>query len=394
MPDVLAMLRTFTGHGVILSTCNRTEIYTVKSDGRDNGSAGLDFLTSYFDVTEAELAGHTYHHTEQAAVEHLFRVACGLDSMIIGEFEILGQLRQALDSAEEAGLVNLPLRRIFQDAIRTGRQVRDETGISRNALSVSSVAVDLATGIVGDLDRCRTLVIGAGEAGKLVAQTAKEKGTRSIRVASRTFERSSALADTLGGAAIEFDHIIPELSSCDLVITCADAPHYILNPEQVSPALPGRNGFPLVIIDIAVPRNVEPAVGDLDHVFLYNIDDLNQISEQNRTEREREIDKAERIIAAEVAKFIAWWQHFSVRPIISALMDKAHRIRTAHLHKTLKKLPPLSEEQRYSLEKMTEAIIVKLLGDPISSLKEHSNGDGEYARMVSQLFRLDEERPD
>ncbi len=392
--DVLAMLKAHLGHGVVLSTCNRTEVYTVESSDRAYCTGGFNFLKSHFGVAEEELAEHIYRYTGRAVAEYLFRVASGLDSMIIGEYEVLGQVKHALECAEEAGTVSLPLRRLFHDAIRTGRRVREETGISKNALSVSSVAVELAAEVVGELEKARMLVIGAGEAGKLVARAARDRGMRQIKVASRTLERAAALADNLNGAAIRFEEIITEMGFSDLIITCADAPHCILAPPQVEQALQARNGFPLVIIDIAVPRNVEPAVGQMERVFLYNIDDLNRISGQNRRAREGEIEKAEQVITAEVDRFVTWWQGYSVRPLISALMDKAHRIRKTQLHRTLKRLPPLTEEERYNLEKMTEAIVVKLLKDPISLLKDGSNGDGEYARMVSQLFQLENEEPE
>lgn len=391
LPDVLAMLNSHIDYGIVLSTCNRTEIYSVASSKQANRGTSLNFLEGYFGVAREDLEEHTYHYTGRTAVEHLFRVISGLDSQVIGEYEIMGQVRQALDGAEQVGMVSLPLRRVFQDAIRTGRRVREETGISKNALSISSVAVELSVRVVGDLRRCRMLVIGAGEAGKLVAQAARDRGTQQIKVASRTLERAAALADTLGGTAIKFEDIVTEIGSSDLVITCADAPHCILTPLQVEAAQRSRNGNPLVIIDIAVPRNVAPDVGQVERVFLYNIDDLNQISEQNRRAREREIEKAERVITVEVDRFMAWWRSHAVRPVISALMDRAHRIRTSYLNKTLKRLPPLTEEERYSLEKMTEAIVVKLLKDPISRLKEDAGDNGEAARIVNHLFRLDAE---
>ncbi|MFC1961657.1 glutamyl-tRNA reductase [Chloroflexota bacterium] len=392
--DTLRMLKSYINCSVVLSTCNRTEIYSVESSDYKDGSRILNFLESYFGMPREELAEHAYHCTDRDVAKHLFRVAGGLDSMIIGEFEVLGQVKSALDYAENAGVVNLPLRRLFQDAIRTGRRVREKTGISKNALSVSSVAMELAAGAVGDLSQKKMLLIGAGEAGRLVAQAARDRGTCHIKVASRTFKRATALACELEGSALSFEKIIPELETSDLIITCADAPHTLITPTHVARALQNRNGDPIVIVDIAVPRNVAPEVGEMERVFLYNIDDLNSISEKNRRVRESEKEKADILIGAEVDKFNKWWQTFSMRPVITALMNKANRIRTSQLDKTLKKLPPLNDEERYSLEKMTEAIVAKLLKDPISILKENTGGNGDLAGSIRHLFRLENEESD
>lgn len=393
MDDALRVLKAHVDWSVVLSTCNRTEIYSVESSNHKYGSRIMNFLESYFSIPRQELAEHTYHYTDRRLAEHLFGVASGLDSMIIGEYEVLGQVKNALEYAENAGMANLPLRRLFQDAIRTGRRVREETGISKNALSVSSVAVELAAEAVGDLSQKKMLLIGAGEAGRLVAQAARDRGTHHIKVASRTYERASELANTLGGQALSFENIIPELETVDLIVTCADAPHPLITLTHIERALQNRNGDPMVIVDIAVPRNVEPDVGRMERVFLYNIDDLHEVLEKNRRNRESEKKKAEILIGVEVDKFNAWWQTFSVRPVLTALMNKADRIRTSQLDKTLKKLPPLNDEERYRLEKMTQAIVAKLLKDPISLLKENAGGNGDLTNVVRQLFRLENEEP-
>ncbi len=392
LPETLMQMKECMESGIILSTCNRTELYSLEAQDHGREWRSCSFLKEYFDVSQAELDEFTYRFMDREATQHLFRVACGLDSMVIGEYEVLGQVKNSLEAAEKAGVASLPLRRIFTDAIRTGRRVRDETAISKNALSISSVAVDLAGRVVGDLANCRMLVIGAGEAGRLVAQAARDRGARNAKVASRTFERATALAETLGGIPIHYENIVEEIESADLIISCADAPHHILTPFQVSPAMEKRPGEPLVIIDIAVPRNVEPAVAQMDNVFLYNIDHLNEISEQNRRAREEEAGKAEEVIAFEVDRFDTWWQTHAVRPAIRALMERGERIRTSHLQKTLKKLPPLTEDQRESLEKMTEAIVNKLLQDPIDYLKKSGggNGNGHGSDVVSRVFNLEE----
>lgn len=388
--DSLSLLRHYVPHGIILSTCNRTEVYAV--GGHFVEEAGTNFLNALTGISFADLMPHIYVHRKETAFGHLLHVASGLDSMIVGEFEILGQVRQALDIAEKARMVDLPLRYVFQSAIRTGRRVREETGISKNAVSVSSVAVDLAAKVVGDLGDCKVLVIGAGEAGRLVVKVAKERGASQIVIASRTQERASTLASTLGGIPIDLSNLVEELSTTNIVVTCAGAPHRILDVQHLEEAMLRRPELPLVIIDIAIPRNVDPIVSKIGNVFLYNIDDLIEVSDLNRQQREGEIEKAREIIAAEVTKLVSWWRVFEVRPIVSGLMRKAEEIRCAQLNKTLGKLRPLSDEERDGLEAMTKSIVTKILKEPIDYLKANANSNRDYAEIVSELFQLNVEK--
>ena len=389
--ESLSLLRAYVPQGIILSTCNRAEVYTTGSDSHFSEEASLNFLKVHLDIPETDLLQYAYVAEGEAAAEHLFRIACGLDSMIVGEFEVLGQVKHALDTAEKTRMANLQLRHIFQSVIRTGRRVREETGISKNALSVSSVAVDLAARVVGGLENCKMMVIGSGEAGRLVAKAARYRGVSQIFVVSRTPERASTLAAMLGGIPVSPNNLVEKLSTCNIVVTCAAAPHWVLNVRQVAAAMRNRPEFPLMIIDIAVPRNVEPAVEQINNVFLHNIDGLTQISALNRKQREDEIQRAVEIIAAEVANFVTWWRALEVRPVVSALMTKAENIRSAQLNKTLKKLRPLSEEERDSLEAMTKSIVTKILRDPVQYLKTKVNGN-DYAKMVSKLFHLNGEK--
>lgn len=390
--DSLSLLCHYVPHGIILSTCNRTEVYTIDSDGSRAEEASINFLKAHLNIPDSDWAQRVYVHKNGAAVEHLFRVASGLDSMIIGEFEILGQVKHALEVAEKARMVNLPLRHLLQGAIRTGRRVREETGISKNALSVSSVAVDLAAKIAKEFERCKMLVIGAGEAGRLVAKAAKEKGISQICVVSRSQETASVLAETLGGISVTLNNVVNELSTSHVVVTCSGAPHWILDVRRVEKAMMVRPELPLVIIDIGVPRNVEPEVGQINNVFVYNIDDLTEISNRNRQQREGEIQMAAEIIAAEVDKFISWWQALEVRPVVNALMKKAEDIRRRQLNKTLGKLCNLSDEERDSLEAMTRSIATKILKDPVSHLEANANNNKDYIEMVRELFQLNIER--
>lgn len=391
LDESLRLLHQYVPHGVILSTCNRTEVYAV--DNNPGEEASINFLNTMAGVSFADLLPHIYLRKNETAFGHLLRVASGLDSMIVGEYEILGQLGHALEVAEKAKMVNLPLRHIFQSAIGTGRRVREETAISKNALSVSSVAVDLATKVVADLKDCKMLVIGAGEAGGLVVKVARERGASRIVVASRTQERAAALAATLGGTPIDLSSLVAELGTTNIVVTCAGAPQRILDVHHIEEAMQQRAELPLVIIDIAVPRDVEPAVRQISNVFLYDIDDLTEVSKVNRQQREGEIQKSKEIIADEVGRLVAWWQTSEVRPIITDLMKKAEEIRCEQLDKTLKKLRPLSDEEQACLEAMTKSIVTKILKDPVQYLKAKANSNQNYAEMVSELFQLDTEDP-
>jgi glutamyl-tRNA reductase len=388
--DALSQLRSLIPHGVILSTCNRTEIYAVDDEDRPAEKAGLDFLKARAGIPDDDLLPYVDINRGETAAEHLFRVAGGLESMIVGEFEVLGQVKRAREAAEKAGMVDLPLRYLFQNAIRVGRRLRRETGISQNALSVSSVAVDLAAGIVGDLKRCQMLVIGTGEAGRLVAKAARERDISRVVVVGRTRERAAALADQLGGVPIGARDLKEALAAVDLVITCSGAPHPVLDVNCVEEVMRDRPESPMVIIDIAMPRNVAPEIARVKGVFLYNIDDLTGISDSNRRQREVDIRQAEDIIRGEMDRFISWWQDLEVRPVVRALMSRAEEIRSAQLGRLLKKLPPLSPEERESLEAMTRSIVSKILKEPVRYLK--SNGNSAHCEFVRELFRLDAEK--
>lgn len=392
--DSLLLLRQQVSHGIILSTCNRTEVYTVASDAYPIEQSGINFLKTRANISDDDLLPHIYRHKDVTVFEHLFRVASGLDSMVIGEFEVLGQVGRALEAAEKARMVNLPLRNLFRHAIRTGRRVREETLISKNALSVSSVAVDLATRIVGDLSSCKILVIGAGETGRLVAKAAMDRGVSQLIVYNRSRERAEALSETLGTATVASGNLMEELSTADIAISCTAAPHMVLKLQQVQKAMSTRPDCPLVIIDIAVPRDVDPGVKQIKNVFLYNIDNLTETSALNRKQREGEIQKAKGIIKDEVDRFTTWWQTLEVRSVVSAMTKKSENIRRAQLEKTLKKLRALSDEEQDSLEAMTKAIVTKMLNDPIQYLKKNPRSKQDYIQMVNELFQLNRRKPD
>jgi len=392
-PDALSLLQKYVSQGLILSTCNRTEVYSIPKSG-DSSQPSIDFLKAWANISNDDLLPYVYCYHSEAAVKHLFRVASGLDSMIIGEFEILGQVNQSLEEAKKARMVEHPLRNLFHQALGVGRHVREKTGISKNALSVSSVAVALAAKAIGDLTRCRALVIGTGEAGKLVAKALKERGIAQITTTSRSYDKASTLAAALGGSSVDIGSLGRELATCDIAISCTGAPHLILDLKSVENAMQARSNHPLVIIDIAVPRDVEPQVGQINDVFLYDIDDFTHLSELNRKQRETEIKKAMEIIEVEVKRFTTWWQAMEVKPVVSSLVRKAEDIRQTQLDMTLKKLRHLSAEEQQSLEAMTKAIVQKILHEPIQHLKTNAHKRDDYIRLVNELFRLDKDKPE
>jgi len=394
MSYALQQLGNYLEKGVILATCNRTEIYAVGDNSENLPEAMLNFVVHWSKIGSEELAPPLHRCSGLTAVRHLTETASGLNSMIVGEYEVLGQVRQSLEDAEQANMVNHPLRSLFQHAIRTGRRVREETGISKNALSVSSAAVELATSVVGDIRSSTILLVGAGEAGKLVARTLFRMGASGITVASRSLNSARELASVLGGTAVDISHLQTEMAAADIVVTCTGAPHYIIYGELVREAMKAREGRPLVIVDIAVPRDVEPEVRQIGGVAVYDIDDFTHLSHANRKAREKEIAKVKQLIDEEMERFIQQWQALEAKPAVSALMQMAEDIRQRQLNMTIKKLPPLSKEEQDSLDAMTKAIVNKILHNPIQCLKCGDHGDDNMCQVVEQLFNLNGEVPE
>ncbi len=402
LPDVLSALLERVPQAVLLSTCNRTEIYTLDQEGTVNADAAADFLCAHAGLGPDALAPYLYTHAGDEAVRHLFRVACGLDSMIIGEHEILGQVSHAYEAASLTGRLGLAMGNLFREAIRTGRRVRAETQLARHALSVGSVAVDLATKAVADIGRCHVLVIGAGEAGRLVARAVAARGTPQITVTNRSLDRASALAESLGGRTAPFEAMQDALVDADVVIACTGAPHTILYARAVEAAMRARPDRPMVIIDISVPRNVDPEAARAGNVFLYDIDDLTRITEANAQLRRAEVDRVTAIMNAEIERYLAWASSMRVKPTVSALVQKAEAIRQAQWEMTVKKLPNLSPAELEDLESMTRAIVKRVLHDPIRCLKRECGECGREAchdnelhvQVVSEIFRLGDEVPE
>ena len=387
LKEALISLFDHVPEGIILSTCNRTEVYTLADEHYSERTRVEDFLSELGDMSISELSPYLYAFQQEMAVSHLFRIASGLESVILGEFEVLGQVREALQDAESTGLVSLPLLNLFRQAVRVGRRARLETGISRYSVSVSSVAIDLAKRTFDDLSNCKVLVVSAGEAGKLAVKALVKHGISDLMVTSRSYEKALALASAHGGKAVPFHHLKEPLIEADILISSSGAPHFILEPSVVAEAMQSRPHRPLVLIDIAVPRDIDPRVNDIENVLLYDIDDLETVSGSNHRQRAKEKEKVMTIIDAEVAKFMSWWHSLEAVPTITALVSKAERIRRTQLTRTLSRMQ-MSDEDRAAIDAMTQAIVKKILHDPIRSLRNGEQGDN-HIQAVQELFDLD-----
>ena len=388
LPSALATLERHAGRGVILSTCNRTEVYSVVRDA-EHGSAAFDgFVSDELGVDPEYLRPHLYTLGQDEAVTHLFRVASSLDSQIVGESEILGQVRDAFGTASRAGMAGGALAHLFHSAIRTGKRARTETAIGRNALSVSRACVELARRSLGDLASKRGLVVGVGEASRLAAQALRDAGLTSLTVANRTHAHAVELAGDIGGEAAPLADLPRLLVEADVVVTSTGAPDFVITRAQVEEAVERRGDRPLLVIDIALPRDVDPSAAAVPGVQLYTLDDLEAIAEANRREREAESTKVEVIIAEEVARFGSWWDARGVTPTIAAIRRSAEEVRSSEVRRTLPKLNGLSPEQAERVDAMTKALVKKLLHGPTETLRERR--DESFTQSARELFGLDE----
>ena len=386
LSEALPLLAERVGQAVVLSTCNRTEVYAVADEPADTTEEVRRFVAGYHGLDPAVLAPHMYDLVDTEAARHLFRVSSGLDSMILGESQILGQVRGALTAASDSNSLKTPVSRLFHRAIRTGRRVREETDLGRNALSISFAAVQLCERVLRTLGGARVLLIGAGEAGQLVARALRTTGAGELVIANRTLERGQDVARELGGTAAPLSEIDQLLRDADIAIAATETPEYVLTAEAVQAAAEKRGDRSLLLFDLGVPRNIEPETADLENVSLFNIDDLSSIAEENLKERENAAGEAEQIVEDEVSRFMAWWDSLHAVPLIKELRAHADQIRTEELEKALRKVAELSSEDIEALDAMTRSIINRLLHNPTISLKQ-GNGDGQI-HAARELFRL------
>jgi glutamyl-tRNA reductase len=380
---------------VILSTCNRVEVVAASGDCQSASSDISAFLNEQRARRVApSLEGHVYVHRGPEAVRHLFRVAASLDSMVVGEPQILGQLKQYYDAAQQADAVGAILHRLFHRSFSVAKRVRSETGIGSGAVSVSSIAVDLAKRIFDRFDDKTVMLIGAGKMGDSMARYLQSHGVHSMMVTNRTFERAVELADKIQGSPIRFEDFPRYLKMADLVIGCAGAPEVVVDAAAVERVLRERKQKAMFFIDIGDRRNFDPRINDLDNVYLYNIDDLKSVAEDNRQDRASEAQKAEEIVQEEVQSFARWMGSLEQVPTITALRQHFEEIRRREIDKSLGGgLRDLSAEQRAALEDLTTAMINKLLHGPITQLKSNSADDGGdatlYIAALKRLFDLE-----
>ena len=376
---------------VIVSTCNRTEIYCVTASGADGPDAVIDFIADYHSLDRHELARYLYISEGEAVVKHLFRVVASLDSMVLGEAQILGQVKEAYEASFNAGASQRIFNKLFRQSFELGKRVRNETEIGENAVSISYAAVELAKQVFESLDGRTILVLGAGKMSELTAKHLVSNGVKKVLVANRTHERALELASKFDGEAIVYDDMFDRMSEADIVISSTAATHYVVTKERVAAARKGRRGAPLFFIDIALPRDIDPAVNDLADVYLYNIDDLNGVVSQNLEERMREAERAEVIIAEEMDSFERWLESMDVVPTVAAMRAKAEAIRNAEMQRAIKRLGGLSEKELETVEKLSCAIVNKMLHGPTERLKQVAGEkDGyNYVESARYLYGLD-----
>lgn len=374
-----------------VSTCNRMEVLFTTPTLDQGMGVVVGFLGETYGQTGAALKRYLYTYIDQEAVKHLFRVTCSLDSMVVGEPQILGQIKQAYRQAVEARTSGVILNRLLHKAFSVAKQVRTETRIGRSAVSISYAAVELAKKIFNDLAGKVVLLIGAGEMAELAAENLLNNSVDRIIVANRTLERAMALAKRFRGTSVPLEEVAEELSRADIIISSTGSPDPILRADEVKRRMRSRRNRPLFFIDIAVPRDIDPEVNRIENVYLYNIDDLQGIVDLNRADRLREAGRAEHIITAEALKFESWLRTLEVVPTIVALREKAEQIRQGELKKTFGHLDPLPEDLAKSLQVVTQSIVNKVLHDPILFLKRTSSKARKefYLDTARKMFNLD-----
>ena len=376
-----------------LSTCNRTELYLVVSDPVEAESTALGILTRQADIRPTELLGHLYSLRSSEAARHLFQVTTGLDSMIVGEAEIQGQVKRAYELSMVEGATGPVLNRLFRGALSAGGRAREETGISEKGVSIPSVAVELARRTLGDLSDRRVLVVGAGETAELVARALVARGVATVFVANRHYDRAIGLSQRFGGEAVRFDELPEQLMGADIVVSATNSPHHIVERDGLEHVMEQRPERPLLAIDLAVPRDIEPACREIAGVTLHDIDDVQQIVERNESGREAEARRAERILDAELDRFERWLGLQEVVPTISALREHGDEVVRRVLAENEGRWESLSDADRERLEKMAGAIASRLLHEPTLRIR-HSACSGEAYFFISalrELFGLDAE---
>lgn len=381
--------------GIILSTCNRMEVYALVNNPEIAQESILKFLSQSCNVPLNLFSEYLYILHNDQAVRHLMRVAGGLDSMVLGEPQILGQITTAYEAALSQQAAGTVLSNLFRTAIHAGKRARTETSISVNPSSISSVAASLATRLLGDLSKHKVLLIGAGEMGAVAARSLLNRGVSTITVANRTFKNAMQLAQAWNGNAITFEQLPDAMAEADIIITSTGAPHTILNRELLQPVMNHRGERPLFILDIAVPRDVDPNVTEIPNVYLHDIDDLQSQTDENMREREAEIPRVEAIIDEEVTHYLDWLSSLDVVSTITGLREQVNHLCQSELDRLFHRLH-LNEAQQELVASMGHRLINKILHEPTLRLKkEAANGNGAaYITTVRHLFALDQAGPE
>lgn len=376
---------------VVLATCNRFELYVTERSGGP-GVAVAQLIAGMADIPRPELSPHLYVHEGQSAACHLFEVASGADSMVVGECEILGQVKDAADLARNAGTLGAVLSRLTDTALQTGKRARAETNIGHGCASVASVAVGLARQICGDPRRAVVILIGAGDTAELTLERLRCLGAQRVLVTNRTHERGICLAAKYGACAIPFAELYEALVEADVVITSTSAPHPIVRADPMRQVVRRRGARPLFIIDLAVPRDVEPETGNLDNVFLYNIDALQEAAEEALRSRMCEIPRVRQICQEAAEEFWRWVASLDLVPTMVDLRDRAEAIRQRELRRAIDDMGNLSERQRKQLHLLTKRLVRGIIDEPLARLRaKASQGDGAaYAGMLRELFGLEQ----
>ncbi|MFC1891428.1 glutamyl-tRNA reductase [Thermodesulfobacteriota bacterium] len=378
--------------GLFLSTCNRVEVVFTTTDPKEAKRSVLSIMSKLGDIPEHDFASNLYTFEGMEAVRHIYRVASSLDSMIVGEPQILGQIKEAYyQAASKAKTSGVILNRLMHKAFHVAKRVKSETGISEAAVSISYAAVELAKKIFYDLKGKKILLIGAGEMAELAAKHLMNQGVDSLIVANRSFHKAVQVAEPFNGKAVLFDEIESQIVDVDIVISSTASTEYVVKQELVKSILKKRRNRPLFFIDIAVPRDIEPSVNDLENIYLYDIDDLKEVIAENTSQRKNEALKAERIITEEVIIFEKWLNTLSVVPTIVSLKEKVEEIRKAEIEKSLNNLGDLTPVQQKVIETLTVSLADKILNDPILALKGKSGRSSAdvYLDVARKLFNLD-----
>ncbi len=384
--EVLERIRV-TGlvtEGVVVSTCNRSEIYGV-SDGEGTNEALTRLISEWRGLDPGEAAAGSFHREGAEAARHLFHVAAGLDSMALGESEVLGQVRTALRLAREAGATRSVLHRMFESALAAGKRVRTETEIARHPLSIPSIGFELATKVFGDMAERSMLVLGAGDTGTLFVEQARAAGVADLRIANRSPERSEELARRVGGRVVPWDRLAAELPEADVVVGTTASPEPVVRRRDVEAAMRERRGRPMFFLDLAMPRDFEAGVGDIYNVYAYGLDDLKEVAEENRVRRSREVPRAVAILEEDLARFLAWFGNLAVVPTLNDLQARMVALRDAELAR-------VAPGDRERFREFADAIAAKLLHQPMRRLKAEPDASRKLDRVeaVRHLFDLDE----